>query len=57
MTGSGLDLLYLHLLSRYPTQEEFKTFDRYRKTFAQNSATGSGPMSLGIWRIPKILLL
>ena len=29
-----LDLLYLHLLSRYPTQEEFKTFDRYRKTFA-----------------------
>ena len=28
-----LDLLYLHLLSRYPTREEFKTFDRYRKTF------------------------
>lgn len=29
-----LELLYLHLFSRYPTSEEFKIFDQYRQTFA-----------------------
>ncbi len=29
-----LNLLYLRMLSRYPTKEEFQIFDRYRKSFA-----------------------
>lgn len=29
-----LNLLYLRMLSRFPTKEEFQIFDRYRKSFA-----------------------